>query len=288
MKRHLSLIVFFSIVVTSAYIGMYINLKNPAQMVEEDGLGLVHVPRSPSNSLQEKTPFLVSVAALADGDAEISEVALYYRDSKEDGAFKRLPLMRVGDSDRYVQVLPGQARAKRNYYFLEVKGNDGRVLRLPKGAPGGNNLYLVKWAASVPRPLIYTHILFMVGAFIMMLHTFYFSLNSLMTGWKNPAIYPIAFFATATFFVAGFPLGLWVAGIAFGIPWGGIPFGWDITDNKTLIAFLYWMAILILYKKNPLRFRGFDSYLIGYKRFCQLTILGAVLTLIVYMIPHSI
>ena len=36
--------------------------------------------------------------------------------------------------------------------------------------------------------------------------------------------------------VGGFILGPLVQNYAFGELWTGVPFGWDLTDNKTLIA----------------------------------------------------
>ena len=40
---------------------------------------------------------------------------------------------------------------------------------------------------------------------------------------------------------------------AFGELWTGVPFGWDLTDNKTLIAFLFWVAAVLgnIKKKDP-------------------------------------
>jgi hypothetical protein len=52
-----------------------------------------------------------------------------------------------------------------------------------------------------------------------------------------------------------------------------VPFGWDLTDNKTLIAFLFWVVAVILNyrKKRPLY-----------------TILASVVLLLVFSIPHSL
>jgi len=59
---------------------------------------------------------------------------------------------------------------------------------------------------------------------------------------------------------------------AFGDLWTGIPFGWDLTDNKTLIAGIFWALAVIMNRKKerPLY-----------------TILAAVVLLLVYSIPHS-
>jgi hypothetical protein len=71
----------------------------------------------------------------------------------------------------------------------------------------------------------------------------------------------------------GMILGPVVQKFAFGELWTGVPFGWDLTDNKTLIAFLFWLLAVImnLKKERP-----------------QYTILAAVILLLVYSIPHSL
>jgi len=52
-----------------------------------------------------------------------------------------------------------------------------------------------------------------------------------------------------------------------------VPFGWDLTDNKTLIAFLFWLfaVIMNLKKERPL-------YIV----------LASLILLLVYSIPHSL
>lgn len=61
---------------------------------------------------------------------------------------------------------------------------------------------------------------------------------------------------------------------AFGEYWTGVPFGFDLTDNKTLIAFIAWIvALWSIYKsKNPGRW----------------ILAAAVITLLVFLIPHSV
>jgi hypothetical protein len=56
--------------------------------------------------------------------------------------------------------------------------------------------------------------------------------------------------------------------------WGGFPIGNDVTDNKTLVAFVGWLVTYYFVKNNlkPGLFAG----------------LAALLMLIVYMIPHSV
>ena len=59
---------------------------------------------------------------------------------------------------------------------------------------------------------------------------------------------------------------------AFGQAWTGIPFGWDLTDNKTLIAVIFWIVAVVSNRKNP-------KY--------RYTLIAAIITLLIFSIPHS-
>jgi hypothetical protein len=80
----------------------------------------------------------------------------------------------------------------------------------------------------------------------------------------------ITFFAL---FIGGMILGPVVQKYAFGEFWTGIPLGWDLTDNKTLIAVIAWFIAIIGNRKGNNR--------------PWLTVTAAVILLIIYSIPHS-
>ena len=50
--------------------------------------------------------------------------------------------------------------------------------------------------------------------------------------------------------MGGMILGPIVQNFAFGELWTGVPFGWDLTDNKTLIAFLFWIIAVVMNRKK--------------------------------------
>jgi hypothetical protein len=61
---------------------------------------------------------------------------------------------------------------------------------------------------------------------------------------------------------------------AFGVAWTGFPFGSDLTDNKTLIAFLFWIAALVAGRKGrPAR---------------PFVLAASLVMLVIYLIPHSL
>jgi hypothetical protein len=74
--------------------------------------------------------------------------------------------------------------------------------------------------------------------------------------------------------VGGFVLGPIVQKLAFGAYWTGIPWGWDLTDNKTLFAGVAWLAAL--------------WHMRGGREGRTAAVVAAVVTLLVFAIPHSV
>ena len=73
--------------------------------------------------------------------------------------------------------------------------------------------------------------------------------------------------------VGGFVLGPAVQKYAFDAWWTGVPFGWDLTDNKTLLAGIAW-AWAVWRLRGGRSARG-------------AVVLAALVTLVVFAIPHS-
>ncbi len=91
----------------------------------------------------------------------------------------------------------------------------------------------------------------------------------------NDATYPRhARLGLLLFGLGGFVFGPWIQYQAFGEWWTGVPFGWDLTDNKALIAAVAWAVALW-------RLRG--------GRPARGAVIGAALvTLVAFLIPHSL
>jgi len=75
-------------------------------------------------------------------------------------------------------------------------------------------------------------------------------------------------------FIGGFVLGPLVQKFSFGVLWSGVPLGFDLTDNKTLIAFLGWLLALFMMRRG--------------KQARVWVVAAAVLLMVVYSIPHSV
>jgi len=125
---------------------------------------------------------------------------------------------------------------------------------------------VVRFKGHVPLWILLPHILFM----------FFAMMFSNLAGIMAVAKYSKAKFYTAftliLLLLGGFILGPLVQLYAFGELWTGIPFGWDLTDNKTLIAVVAWVIAFLMNRKKE-----------------QLVwiIIAAIVTILVFSIPHS-
>ena len=72
--------------------------------------------------------------------------------------------------------------------------------------------------------------------------------------------------------MGGLILGPIVQKYAFNEWWAGIPFGWDLTDNKTLIAILVWLMALEMLRKKSSAFW---------------VVVASIVTMVIFAIPHS-
>ena len=90
---------------------------------------------------------------------------------------------------------------------------------------------------------------------------------------KEPDLKKLIPWTIFLFSVGGLVLGPIVQKYAFGAYWTGWPFGGDLTDNKTAAMVLLWVIAAIASKRS--------------KTHARWAFLAALLTLAVYLIPHS-
>ncbi|HQK71490.1 MAG TPA: hypothetical protein PL101_10305, partial [Bacteroidales bacterium] len=118
----------------------------------------------------------------------------------------------------------------------------------------------------VPGWILIPHILLM---FIAMLFS---TAAGIMSAVKHPSYKKYSVWTLVLLTAGGMILGPVVQHYAFGEYWTGIPFGWDLTDNKTLIAFIFWIIAVIANRK---------------KERPVYSALASFILLLVYSIPHS-
>jgi hypothetical protein len=91
---------------------------------------------------------------------------------------------------------------------------------------------------------------------------------------RKPNLRTLAWATTVLLVLGGLIFGPLVQHAAFGQYWTGIPFGTDLTDNKTLIAFVAWAVALAV---------GTD------RRTARWWVLGAaIVMLLIFLVPHSL
>ncbi len=147
-------------------------------------------------------------------------------------------------------------------YFIEFETEDGSVFE-KKDAP-----IVLRYRDPVPDWVLIPHIFFMF--FAMMLS----NLSGLKAAVKSDGYKKMGKYAVMALVIGGFVFGPLMQKYAFGEFWTGVPFGFDLTDNKTLIAFLAWaFALWHGSKKENSR---------------AVFIFAAIATLVVFLIPHSV
>ncbi len=159
-------------------------------------------------------------------------------------------------------TLPHQPPAGKLAYYIELEAN-GEKTKLPEG----KEPIVIRYKGAVPGYILTPHILLM---FLAMLLSNLTGLLSL-AGLKKQVFYGRV--TLLLLFAGGMILGPLVQLYAFGALWTGVPFGWDLTDNKLLISFLFWLLAVLgnIKRERP-----------------WLSILAAIVLILVYSIPHSL
>lgn len=158
--------------------------------------------------------------------------------------------------------LPHQPPAgKLIYRILLVKGSDKVVL---------NNYepVIIRFKGDVPLFIIIPHVIFIFIAMLCSTRTGLEFFN------KEPNYKNLTYWTFGFLVLGGMIFGPIMQKYAFGEFWTGIPFGIDLTDNKTLIAVIGWIVALVAIRKSP-----------NPKRWI---IFASVLMFVIYLIPHSV
>ncbi len=183
-------------------------------------------------------------------------------------AWRRYPtddawtMERMERSDgRLAATLPHQPPAGKVEYQVRLRSGGDEAVFPPKPA-------VARFKGEVPAAVLIPHILAM---FVGMLMANRAGLEAVVGG---PRLRGYAWAATGLIVVGGFILGPAVQKYAFDAWWTGIPFGWDLTDNKTLFAGVAWLWAVFALR--------------GGRRARVAVAVAALVTLAVFVIPHSV
>ncbi|MBD3234361.1 MAG: hypothetical protein GF315_11615, partial [candidate division Zixibacteria bacterium] len=153
---------------------------------------------------------------------EVESGLLNYKRYKTDDEWHPIQMQR--EDGKLAGYLPGQPPAGKLQYYLRL--NDGEnTVRIPEFTD-----VVIRFKGAVPDWVLIPHIIFMFGAMLISTRT---GIQAVFTE-RNLKAY--TWWSTILIFIGGLIFGPIVQKFAFNELWTGIPFGIDLTDNKTLIA----------------------------------------------------
>lgn len=138
----------------------------------------------------------------------------------------------------------------------------------PASIPG-EGFAAVRFRGHVPISILVAHVILM---FLGMLIANRAGLEAIRRE-SDPR--SLAVWATALLGVGGLVLGPVVQWYSFGEAWTGFPVGMDLTDNKTAVVILIWLAALLVGRRSITAARRW-------------IVAAALATLIIFSIPHSL
>lgn len=202
-----------------------------------------------------------------------------------------------GDGDAEVRVAVADAAVTGQVVWKRFKTKDAwttvamtreggdLAARLPHQPPAGKLMYrvvlqkdmervslggapvVIRFKGEVPLPVLIVHVICMFGGML-------FSTRAALEFFSPAPNYSWLILVTVILLSAGgLVLGPVVQKYAFDAYWTGWPFGTDLTDNKTAVAWLAWLIAWFKMRRNA----GAWRWVVG----------AAVVTLVVFGIPHS-
>jgi len=159
--------------------------------------------------------------------------------------------------------LPLQPPAGKLQYRVRLR-RGAESLRIPEGPPA-----VIRFKGDVPAPVLAVHIILMFTGMLFSTRT-----GLSVVSRDEEKIGGLLAATIALLGAGGLLLGPVVQKYAFDAYWTGWPFGTDLTDNKTVAALAAWVAVALVHNhvRRPSRW----------------ALAAAVVTLTVFMIPHSL
>jgi len=171
-------------------------------------------------------------------------------------------------------VLPGFPWTSRVYYQFvtpESNGSHRVVLTCDDGEP-----MMIKFKGPVPAVVLIPHILLMFAGICLLMRCMWGAVDLIRDSARAHTTARFAWWAFAAMFIGGVPIGFMMNYYAFDVIWEAVPFGSDITDNKTQVALIFWGLAAIFLTRRPGRHAGI--FAVG----------AGALSLGMYLIPHSL
>ncbi len=162
---------------------------------------------------------------------------------------------------KLVGVIPNQPPAGKVEYIITLFSNGNAYILT-------EDPVVIRFKGAVPMAVLTPHIFFMFFSMLFALRTgLELFFRRIDTKYYTGVV-------LVTLFFGGLILGPIVQKFAFGAYWTGWPFGHDLTDNKTLFVFIFWVIAWFVLRKKP------------QNRLWPLLAVAAMI--LVYSIPHSV
>ena len=208
-------------------------------------------------------------------------------DRSHDGDGNHLVEIKVADTNVIGNLYWKRYKTNDDWNIILMKREDDKLsASLPHQPPAGKLLYnvvlqsgnsditipsepvVIRFKGAVPLYFLIPHVIFMFVAMLLTARTGLEIFN------KEPKYFKLTVYTLVVLFIGGLILGPIVQKYAFGEFWTGVPFGIDLTDNKTLIAFIGWLIAFIAVQRN----RNPKFWVI----------FAAILMFVIFLIPHSV
>jgi len=164
------------------------------------------------------------------------------------------------EDENLIAVLPKQPRAGKIIFELSLIDKAGNSYPLT------DEPIISRFKDPVPLSVLLIHVIIMFSWMLISIRT---GIEALAGG---PKMFDYSMITLILLIVGGLILGPVVQKYAFNAYWTGWPFGHDLTDNKTLVAFIFWVVAIWRCRKP-----GGSKWVV----------IASIITLTVYLIPHS-
>lgn len=209
------------------------------------------LPRSGNSDADTRVALKLPVSSLA---------SIYFKKYKVSEDYTSLTFF-PSDENTQEAFLPKMPAAAKLEYYLEITDGAKTTTYFKE------NPIVIRYKDPVPVWALIPHII------IMFLAMLFSNLSGLQAIFRIPAYKRNTVITLALLFLGGLILGPIVQKYAFGEFWTGFPLGYDLTDNKTLIAFVTWLVAFIVNRKQDRP---------------SMVIFASFITIAVFSVPHSL
>ena len=254
-----------------------LSTRGPVDMVAE-GAGLKIVHRTVTEQVGPGQPRLTVRVEPAESLAVVVRWV-----SATSGGIEERGMIRAA-RDIYECSLPDLGRGARIRYWVIATSARGGEVRLPKNADGA---VLLKFKGNASDAVLGAHVACMFGAFFFMVMSLFGAIGIIRGPEDKTRTVRSAQWVLILSFIGGCPLGFLLNYQTFGVIWEGYPFGYDVTDNKTQILFVFWLVSLLLVWGS---FTGTGEHRdrLGRKAFAWAILVSFFVSLALFILPHSV